>query len=207
MSTKAHWEGIYSTKADSVVSWTQTDPRVSLRLIKDVLPCGAVIDIGGGTSVLAERLLEAGYAVMVLDISEAALRRAQLRLGEKSAQVRWLAADVTTVADIGRFDLWHDRAVFHFLTRPEDRKKYVELAERSIPVGGHLIISTFALNGPKECSGLPVQRYDGTTLAEQFGGGFALKKEVAETHVTPRAKPQSFIYAILKRVSPASHKV
>jgi SAM-dependent methyltransferase len=203
MSHKDHWESIYSTKSDGEVSWTQTDPRTSLSLIHDVLPRGAILDVGGGTSVLAQRLLEEGYAVTVLDLSEAALARSRQRLGERAARVRWVVADVTAIADVGQFDLWHDRAVFHFLTDPEERRKYVALAQRSVPVAGHLVIATFALDGPDKCSGLSVERYDGRTLAEEFGAGFALKKEIGEPHMTPWGKPQRFTYALFERVQPS----
>jgi 2-polyprenyl-3-methyl-5-hydroxy-6-metoxy-1,4-benzoquinol methylase len=201
MSRKEHWESIYSARSDSEVSWTQVDPRTSLALIHHVLPGGAVIDVGGGTSVLGQRLLEQGYAVAVLDISQAALDRARQRLGDKAAEVRWIVADVTAIEEVGQFDVWHDRAVFHFLTDAGDRSKYIALAERTVRVGGHLIIGTFALDGPEKCSGLPVERYDGRKLAEPFGDGFVLKKEIAETHVTPWGKPQRFTYAVLQRVS------
>jgi SAM-dependent methyltransferase len=202
MSRKDHWDSIYSAKTDGEISWTQTDPRTSLSLIHEVLPRGAIIDVGGGTSVLAQRLIEEGYALTVLDISQAALARSKERLGERATEVRWVVADVTGIDDVGRFDLWHDRAVFHFLTDPGDRRRYVALAERSVAVGGHVVIGTFALDGPDKCSGLPVERYDGRKLTEAFGDSFALKREIAETHVTPWGKPQRFTFALLERVTP-----
>jgi len=116
MSRKEHWENVYTTKTDNEVSWTQTDPRTSFTLITEVARHGKVIDVGGGTSVLTDRLLDAGFAVTVLDISQAALNRARQRLGARASQVRWIAADVTAIGDLGAFDVWHDRAVFHFLT-------------------------------------------------------------------------------------------
>lgn len=160
-----------------------------------------VIDVGGGTSVLVDRLLDAGYALTVLDISQGALDRARQRLGVRASQVRWVAADVTAVEDLGPFDVWHDRAVFHFLTDPGDRRKYIALAERSIRVGGHLVIGTFALDGPEKCSGLLVERYDGKKLAAELGKGFNLKKELGEKHLTPLGKPQQFHYAVFERVN------
>jgi rhodanese-related sulfurtransferase len=201
MSQKEHWENVYATKADNEVSWTQTDPRTSLMLINEVAPRGTVIDVGGGTSVVADRLLDAGYSLTVLDISEAALVRARQRLGARASQVRWVAADVTTIGDLGTFDVWHDRAVFHFLTDPADRRKYVALAERSIPVGGHLVIGSFALDGPEKCSGLSVERYDGKKLDSEFRAGFIRTKELAEMHVTPWGKPQQFHYAVFERAN------
>lgn len=201
MSRKEHWENVYATKTDAEVSWTQVDPRTSLMLITEVAPRGMVIDVGGGTSVLVDRLLDAGYALTVLDISQGALDRARQRLGARASQVRWVAGDVTAVDDLVPFDVWHDRAVFHFLTDPGDRRKYIALAERSVPVGGHLVIGTFALDGPEKCSGLPVERYDGKKLAAELGNGFYLKKELAETHLTPWGKPQQFHYAVFERVN------
>lgn len=201
MSGKEHWEGVYTSKTDNEVSWTQVDPRTSLMLINEATPSGKVIDVGGGTSVLADRLLDAGYEVTVLDISQAALDRAQQRMGTRAQEVRWIAADVTAVSDLGTFDLWHDRAIFHFLTDPADRRKYVALAEQSLSVGGHLVIGTFALDGPEKCSGLQVERYDGQKLAIELGLGFIFKKELAETHTTPWGKPQSFNFAVFERVN------
>jgi SAM-dependent methyltransferase len=200
MSVKDHWEKIYSTKPDSEVSWTEPDPRTSLSLIRELCPSGRIIDVGGGTSVLTDRLLDAGYSVAVLDISEAALARARERLGTRADQVRWIFADVTAAPDLGMFDLWHDRAVFHFLTDPADRAAYIALLSRTIPVGGHVVIATFAPDGPEQCSGLPIQRYDGDSLARKLNGGFALLKSVPETHLTPWGNPQSFQYSVFKRV-------
>jgi SAM-dependent methyltransferase len=201
MSRQEHWEEIYSSKSEDEFSWTQTDPRISLSLINEIAHRrGTVIDVGGGSSMLADRLLDAGYSLTVLDISQAALARARQRLGAKASQVRWVAADVTTVGDLGTFEVWHDRAVFHFLTDAGDRRKYVALAERSIPRGGHLVIGTFAFDGPEKCSGLSVERYDGTKLDAEFGGGFVRTKDLTEIHITPWGKPQQFLYAVFERV-------
>jgi 2-polyprenyl-3-methyl-5-hydroxy-6-metoxy-1,4-benzoquinol methylase len=197
---KEHWESVYQAKAEAQVSWTQPEPRLSLSLIREVCPRGRVIDVGGGTSVLAETLAEAGYSVAVLDISEAALDRARKRLGTRADRVDWIVADVTAAPDLGAFDVWHDRALFHFLTEPADRAAYVALLSRTIPVGGHAIIATFALDGPQTCSGLPVQRYDGQSLSSELGAGFELVTSVAEMHITPWGKPQSFQYSGFRRV-------
>ncbi|HEY7118709.1 MAG TPA: class I SAM-dependent methyltransferase [Tepidisphaeraceae bacterium] len=199
MATKDHWESVYQTKGDGEVSWTQTDPQLSLSLISEALPGGSVIDIGGGASVLVDRLLDAGYAAAVLDISGAALERSRARLGERAKDVRWIVADVTADPDVGQYDLWHDRAVFHFLTEPADRAAYVSMLSRSVRVGGHAVVATFALDGPQSCSGLPVRRYDGRALAAELGVGFRLLKSVSETHVTPSGKPQSFQYSVFRR--------
>jgi len=156
-----HWETVYTSKGDAELSWTQAEPAASLALIEEVCPAGRVIDVGGGTSLLAARLLDRGYAVTVLDISQAAIDRARQRLGARAGEVGWVVADVTAAPDLGTFDVWHDRAVFHFLTAPADRAAYAALLARTVPAGGHAVIATFALDGPEKCSGLEVRRYDG----------------------------------------------
>lgn len=200
MSRKEHWESVYRSKEDAEVSWTQPEPRLSLSLIREACATGSVIDVGGGTSTLADKLLDAGYSVAVMDISQAAIDRACNRLGTRADQVRWVVADVTAKPDIGTFDVWHDRAVFHFLIEPADRASYVALLSRTISTGGHAIVATFALDGPKKCSGLPVQRYDARSLSAALGAGFHLLKSVPETHRTPWGKPQSFQYSVFRRV-------
>ncbi|MHB1156302.1 MAG: class I SAM-dependent methyltransferase [Phycisphaerales bacterium] len=199
MNRKDHWENIYATKQDAQVSWTQSDPRTSLQLIGEVCPSGRVIDIGGGTSILADRLVDGDYHVVILDISQAALDRSRLRLGPRGEQVQWIAADVTQAPDLGTVDLWHDRAVFHFLTEPADRATYVALLARTVRPGGHVVIATFALDGPAKCSGLDVQRYDAASLAATLGNDFALLKSEPEIHQTPWGKPQSFQYSLFRR--------
>jgi SAM-dependent methyltransferase len=200
VSTKDHWESVYSSRADAELSWMQSDPQLSLSLIAEVCPVGAVIDVGGGTSLLAGKLLDRGYSVTVLDISKAALKRAQDRLGSNAARVCWIVADLTASPDLGSFDVWHDRAVFHFLTNPADRVAYVALMERALRAGGHAVIATFALEGPEKCSGLTVRRYSGQTLGKELGDRFKLLKSVSETHVTPGGKPQSFQYSVFCRI-------
>lgn len=197
-----HWDGVYRTKGDQEVSWHQDEPTTSLDLIREVARPGAsVIDIGGGSSVLAGRLLESGFhELAVLDISETALERARVRIAKGQDRVRWIIADVTATQDVGQFDVWHDRAVFHFLTDPEERSRYVSLVMRTIPVGGRIVIGTFALDGPEKCSGLPVRRYDSCSLAAEFGTPFVLNKILSEQHITPWGKPQSFLYVVLSRV-------
>ena len=199
MSTKQHWESVYESRGDAEVSWTQPEPRTSLSLIREARPAGRVIDVGGGTSTLVDHLLTAGYGVAVLDISEAALARARARLGPRAELVRWIVDDVTRAPDLGTFDLWHDRAVFHFLTNPADRAAYVALLARTVPVGRHAVIATFAPDGPTQCSGLDVCRYDAPLLAAELGAGFALVKSLLETHHTPWGKPQSFQCSLFKR--------
>ena len=202
LDRKAHWERVYSTKGEVEVSWYQDEPRLSLELIRAVVPAtgGRIIDVGGGTSVLVDRLLELPFeAIAVLDISETALGKARLRLGERARRVRWLSADVTDVDDLGTFDIWHDRAVFHFLTDVSDRKRYVELARRTVFEGGHLIVASFADDGPKRCSDLDVCRYNAKTMGAELGEGFSLVREARETHTTPWGSSQAFFYGVFRR--------
>lgn len=200
MSTKDHWESVYGSRTDAELSWTQPDPHLSLSLIAEVCPAGSVIDVGGGTSLLAGRLLDQGYSVAVLDISEAAVTRGRARLGPRADTIHWIVADVTESPDLGSFDIWHDRAVFHFLTNPADRAAYVTLLARTVPVARHAVIATFAPDGPEKCSGLDVQRYSGLTLSAELGSSFVLLKSVPETHWTPGGKQQSFQYSVFRRV-------
>ena len=201
MTRQTHWDQVYASKSEAELSWTQAEPATSLELIGQVCARGgSVIDVGGGTSPLAERLLDGGYSVAVLDISSQAIERARQRIGEKAAKVRWIVADVTAEPEIGTFDLWHDRAVFHFLVNRADREKYVALLARTLRPGGHAIIATFSLEGPEKCSGLPVQRYDATALARELGTGFTLLRSVPEMHVTPWGKTQAFQYSVFLRI-------
>jgi SAM-dependent methyltransferase len=200
---KDFWDEIYRSKAETGVSWYQEEPRLSLELISAIAPVegGRIVDIGGGASVLVDRLFELHFTkIAVLDISKAALGKARSRLGERSGRVEWLAADVTSVRDIGIFDVWHDRAVFHFLTEAADRQRYVELARRTVPEGGHLVVATFANDGPKMCSGLDVNRYDADSLRKELGPGFSLVREAREAHTTPWSSSQPFFYGVFKRL-------
>jgi SAM-dependent methyltransferase len=199
---KTHWEDVYSTKAETGVSWHQDEPRLSLELIGAASPAegGRLIDIGGGASALVDGLLDLPLRrVAVLDISEAALGKAKARLGERAERVRWVVADVTEAPELGTFDVWHDRAVFHFLTDPADRRSYVELARQTVPEGGHVIIATFADDGPRRCSNLDVCRYNATSLASALGDGFSLVGEAGETHTTPWGSSQPFFYGVFRR--------
>ena len=195
-----HWETVYASKSDAELSWTQAEPATSLALIAEACSADSVIDVGGGTSPLAGRLLDRGYAVTVLDISQAAIDRARERLGTRASGVEWIVADVTAGPDLGNFDVWHDRAVFHFLTAAADRAAYVALLTRTVTKGGHAVIATFAPDGPEKCSGLEVRRYDGNTLAAELGSRFRLLKSVRELHRTPWNAPQSFQYSLFERV-------
>ena len=203
MDSKAHWEGVYTAKAVDEVGWYKPNFDVSLGLIAEASTSASprVIDIGGGASLLVDSLLDCGYEqVAVLDIAAAALEHAQRRLGERADLVQWMVADVTELKSLGVFDIWHDRAVFHFLVDAADRQKYAALVKQTIPIGGHVIISTFSPTGPERCSGLDIRRYSSDSLTAELGDGFRLVKEVPEVHVTPHGKSQSFMYAMLLRV-------
>lgn len=202
MDRKQHWDAAYTNRNVCAAGWHQPHPELSLKLILEVLPAsGRVIDVGGGASVLVDRLLEHGVKkVAVLDISSAALQTNKARMGDQASQVEWIVADVTTVNTLGEFDVWHDRAMFHFLTSAQDRQKYAELAARTIPVGGHLVISAFAKDGPAKCSGLDVCRYDGRELCQELGAAFKLIRETHETHVTPTGAVQPFAFCLFERV-------
>ncbi len=204
MDAKAHWEGVYARKLPTEVSWYQPRPARSLALFER---CGlnvgsTVIDVGGGDATLVDALLERGLrSVTVLDISATALARARARLGERAGEVTWLEADITR-AELPRqaYDFWHDRAVFHFLGDPADRRRYVERATASLRPGGTLVIATFAPDGPQRCSGLDVVRYGPEDLAREFGeASFELVDDCAETHRTPSGAEQRFTYAVLRR--------
>ncbi|MEZ6232625.1 MAG: class I SAM-dependent methyltransferase [Phycisphaerales bacterium] len=206
MDRQQHWQHVYETKADDQLSWFQQQPTASLALIRAIQPAPAsAIDIGGGQSALAAALLREGVAhVAVLDISVAAIDRAKARLGHSADRVRWIVADVLdtqlpSVPDVGTFDLWHDRAVFHFLTNPDDRRRYAQAAARTVRAGGHAVIATFAPTGPEKCSGLPVQRYDADALAAEFAPAFTPVRAESETHTTPWGKAQDFTCVLLRR--------
>ena len=202
MSRKAHWEGVYTQKAPETVSWYQPRAAMSLRLIEQagVGPGDQIIDVGGGASVLVENLLEAGHRELtVLDLSGAALARTRSRLGGRAAAVSWLEADVTA-ADLpaAGYDLWHDRAVFHFLVEPGDREAYLRTLRQALRPGGHVIIATFAEDGPERCSGLPVRRYGPQQLQAELGEDFELLASEREEHVTPGGAVQRFQYSLFR---------
>lgn len=197
MNRQEHWDQVYRTKGPQEVSWYQRRPDLSLALIaaSGIGKDGGIIDVGGGASVLVDCLLEAGYGrLAVLDLSTAALAHARARLGERAAGIEWFEADVTTFDPPHRFGLWHDRAVFHFLTEAEDRRRYVAALRRTLQPGGTVIIATFAQDGPPKCSGLDVVRYDEPSIAAELGAEFSLLEVRHETHVTPWESEQRFIY-------------
>lgn len=197
---QAHWDTVFETKKVDEVSWYQTDPEMSVQLITEYSsPDKTVIDIGAGASVLVDRLLAIGYHdVTVLDISSVALTAVADRLGEQKNNVSFITSDITAWQPQHTYNLWHDRAVFHFL-HDSLRAKYVELAANTITPGGHLIVGTFALDGPEQCSGLPVNRYNSEMIAEIFSDKFALIKSAQEQHHTPFGTTQSFTWTVLQR--------
>lgn len=205
MERSTHWEQVYKTRGDTELSWFQARPTVSLELIDSLLPRPrSAIDVGGGQSALAGAMMDRGFdRVTVLDISRAAIERGRARLGPRADRVGWIVGDVLESEIADAFDLWHDRAVFHFLSSPEERRRYVAAASRAVAPGGHAIVATFAPTGPEKCSGLPVCRYDAAGLAREFGGSFEMVSAATEGHVTPWGKNQDFTYVVLRRVRPA----
>jgi ubiquinone/menaquinone biosynthesis C-methylase UbiE len=197
---KAHWETVYRTKRAEEVSWFQREPTISLDLISRAAPetSARIIDVGGGASRLVDGLSHLGYSdVTVLDLSPTALAQARARLGDAATRVRWLEADVLDARlPEAEFDLWHDRAVFHFLTSPGDRDAYREQVRRATRPGGHVLVATFAEDGPTKCSGLPVARYSAEALHNEFGSAFQLIESIREPHVTPAGTLQSFVYCL-----------
>jgi ubiquinone/menaquinone biosynthesis C-methylase UbiE len=195
---KQHWETVYSSKPSDAVSWYQPHADRSLQLIQatGLGPQTKVIDVGGGASTLVDDLLLHGYQdVTVMDLSASALAVARARQAPMEARVQWLVADVTTAElPAHAFDVWHDRAVFHFLTRAEDRRAYVAQVLRSVKPGGHVIVATFADDGPLQCSGLPVMRYAPEGLHAEFGEPFTLVAHQREAHTTPFGTVQQFVY-------------
>ncbi len=199
---RQHWEKVYSSKATDQVSWFQPHAASSLRLIADCAGTDAhIIDVGGGASVLVDDLLDTGYRnLTVLDLAESALAVSRARLGARAQSVQWIAADVTR-ADLpaARYDVWHDRAVFHFLTDPADRARYVDQVLKSVKPGGRVIIAAFGPGGPLQCSGLDVVRYAPDALHAEFGARFRLIGHETEIHRTPAGGEQEFVYCYCRR--------
>jgi SAM-dependent methyltransferase len=202
MASKAHWEAVYGSKAPDAVSWYRAHLERSLGLIERACAdrAASIIDVGGGESTLIDDLLARGYRqITVLDISQRALDVAQQRLGPRSRQVTWIAADITTAKlPVQAYDLWHDRAVFHFLTEAADRAAYVRQVVSSVKIGGHVIVATFGPEGPAKCSGLDVVRYDADSLHGEFGTAFKLEGSATEIHQTPFGTTQQFLYCLCR---------
>jgi trans-aconitate methyltransferase len=197
---QAHWERVYTTKQPHEVSWTQSVPTTSLTFLREFeLPKSArIIDVGGGDSQLVDHLLAEGYRnVTVLDISEKALEKAQKRLGDAAKYVTWVVSDVTTYQPTEAYDLWHDRATFHFLTTPDQIERYLHLTRQA--VGGYLLVATFSEQGPQKCSGLDIRQYSQIELAARFEAAFEKIRCLNEDHVTPFETVQNFTFCGFKR--------
>jgi 2-polyprenyl-3-methyl-5-hydroxy-6-metoxy-1,4-benzoquinol methylase len=198
-----HWQTVYQEKGEHQVSWFQEQPGISWDLISDVgtKTDSAIIDIGAGASRLVDALVDNSYRdLTVLDLSESAISIAKQRLGTRAAGVSWIVADVTQWQPRRQYDLWHDRAAFHFLTESADQNAYSERLTKALRPGGHAIIGTFALDGPERCSGLPVVRYDSAHLSITLGHGFALIAERRHDHKTPWGAIQRFQFSVFRRV-------
>jgi SAM-dependent methyltransferase len=202
MSRTEHWEKIYKEKSPLDVSWYQTKPFVSLSIINN-LPMGKdenIIDVGGGASTFVDCLVEEGFKnISVLDLSSNALTLAKSRLGEKSKLVNWQIDDITQFTPTKQYSLWHDRAVFHFLTEKSDREKYKEVLASAVKVGGYVIIAAFSIGGPTKCSGLDIVQYDAEKIKQEFESHFKLINEKSETHITPAGREQLFGYYVFSK--------
>jgi len=203
MSDRAtHWDNVYATKGEAEVSWFQDNPAISLEMIRATNPDrGAeIIDIGGGASRLVDALLQDGYRhLTILDLSANALEASKKRIGAAASTVDWIVADTTSWRPARTYDVWHDRAAFHFLTDPHDRTAYVERLRIALAPGGQVIIATFAPDGPEKCSGLPVQRHDSASLSVELGPEFELVETRSETHHTPWHSTQAFQFSRFRR--------
>ena len=199
---REHWDNVYSSKRPEDVSWFQPHAKPSLDALARLgaTPDQSLIDIGGGASSLTAKLAEAGWSdLAVLDISQAALDHSRSAMGKKAARVDWIVADVTKWQPERQYDVWHDRAVFHFLTEAGRREAYLRAVSQGLAEGGLLIIATFALDGPERCSGLPVQRYDAQALSQELGDGLRLMEHWREEHATPWNARQAFIWAAFRK--------
>jgi ubiquinone/menaquinone biosynthesis C-methylase UbiE len=197
-SVKTHWQRVYGEKKPTQVSWYQPVPEKSLQLIRatGIAKDEPIVDAGGGASTLVDNLLKDGYTdISVLDISSKALERSRARLGDSAAAVNWIESDVTEFEPPRQYALWHDRAVFHFLTESFDRDKYVNVVCRALLPGGHFVLATFGPQGPKRCSGLDVQRYGIEDLQELVGDRFDLRSHELDEHQTPMGSAQQFLYS------------
>lgn len=200
---KDHWERIYGSKHETELSWHQDTSEISLELARlaGVTPAHRVIDVGGGASTFTDGLIGLGVRdISVLDLSRTALDTQKARLGPRGADVAWIVADITTWSPERTYDLWHDRAVFHFLVESADRAAYLKRLSRALRTGGHAIIATFALDGPETCSGLPVARYGPETLADALGPDYELTAQRRQKHLTPSGVAQSFQFSLFRKL-------
>jgi SAM-dependent methyltransferase len=203
---QAHWDNVYRTKREDEVSWFQASPTVSLDLIHaaGIARNGSIIDVGGGASRLVDALLDEGFTdLSVLDLSDESMAKAKGRLGARAKSVTWIVADATRWEPTRTYDLWHDRAAFHFLTAPEDRAAYAERLLRAVRPSGQVIIGTFAPDGPERCSGLPVVRHDAESIGNVLGPSFELIDTRRHDHQTPMGGSQKFQFSRFRRVSSA----
>jgi SAM-dependent methyltransferase len=204
MDRADYWDTIYARRGADEVSWYEATPTLSIRRVREAVSGGArsAVDIGGGASRLVDHLLRMDLdRIAVVDVSSQALDIARMRLGKEGDVVDWVVGDVAELDDVGRFDVWHDRAVFHFLTDAADRRRYVSLCERTLEPRGVAVMATFAPDGPEMCSGLPVRRYDARELAEQCGAAFELLDDERYLHMTPGGVAQSFVYSTFRRAA------
>ena len=204
MSYKSHWEKIQATKRQEEVSWYQPTPRVSLDFISElnIQKDAAIIDIGGGDSHLADNLLAAGFTdITVLDISEEAINKAKQRLGKEAERVKWIVSDINEFVIDKKFDCWHDRAAFHFLTTEEQVEKYLSIAQEHISKDGRMIIGTFSTSGPEKCSGLPIKQYSEQSLSAVLKNWFKKIKCITTNHVTPFNTIQNFLFCSFKKIN------
>lgn len=202
LNRKKHWETVYETKTPDQVSWTQETPKTALDFIKSfgLSKTARIIDVGGGDSKLVDYLLEAGYEnITVLDISLQALEKSKQRLGTKAKKVNWVVSDITDFKPETTYDIWHDRATFHFLTAPDQVEKYKDIVKNSVT--GFLIIGTFSEKGPKKCSGLDIQQYSEETLTTAFQNDFEKLQCITEDHKTPFDTTQNFLFCSFKKQS------
>ena len=203
MNRREHWQSVYRSRPADEVSWYQSDPDVSLSLIRgcELEKDAALLDVGAGASLLVDHLLDDGFSdITVLDVAKEALDLSRHRLGAQADQVRWQVADITEFLPDRSYDLWHDRAVLHFLTTPGQRAAYRAALEQALVPGGHLVVGTFAIDGPTRCSGLEIVQYDAAKLLEMLGPEFVLREEQKEAHVTPAGAIQQFAWFALQRV-------
>lgn len=202
INQKQHWENIYETKNEHDFSWFQEYPKTSIEFLSlfDLSKKSNIIDIGGGDSYFVDALIELGYEnIYVLDISEKAIERARKRLGKYAIKVNWIVSDVTEFETSVKFDLWHDRAAFHFLTSDDKIEKYVHITEQSLESGGYLILGTFSENGPQKCSGLEIKQYSKTSMSTRFDDSFEKIKCIEEIHTTPFNTQQNFLFCSFQK--------
>lgn len=200
-SSKEHWEKIYSEKLPQEVSWYQSEPTISLQIIENIGDRNSrIIDVGAGESVLVDNLIDLGYLnISVLDISAKAIDLVKQRLKEKAKNIEWYEQDITQFIPLHTYDIWHDRAVFHFLTNQESRNAYIDVVKNSTKKESYVIIATFSKDGPQKCSGLDIVQYDDSTIQKEFGNQFELLASQTEKHMTPAGNEQQFIYFLFRR--------